>query len=217
MITEQQSFSTDGLPSVGSLLEQMEQEAFWEAFFSAFLLTVHPAEFAVSVPSRGNGQKEEALSAAFQRTFLQFSSAIGLDCWVPVLEAPVVNETEDYRWCDITFTPWVAGLEEASWEATKNSGRHVRIEVKWLIAPCESTTLIKRAQENHSRQHFVIELLFAPDGYVLPIEKGVDSVDHTPMRCMYAKVKPRLGTYKFHYGAFAMIVFRTPVPQIPST
>lgn len=211
-MTEAHVEPTLRLPQPKALITSMESPEFWEAFFSAFLLTVHPAEFAARVPDRGDGQKEEALSAVFQRTLMMHRAPLKLDHWVPILEAPVLNRKNEYRWCDLTFTPWMPELEKESWKAAKTPSKHVRVEVKWLYGGKKRETLLKRAQDNTSDQHFVIILQFVQNGFqpVIPIG-DIEGCSH--LCCIYSAVKERLGASGFRYKHFALTVLRVLGPE----
>lgn len=194
------------LPKPEDLIRHMEDPRFWDHFFWAFLMTVHPAEFAVRVLKKGNGQKEEALSAAFQRTFFLHRHTLKLDHWVPVLEAPVLNQNKKYRWCDLTFTPWISEMEGASWRAAADSDQHVRIEVKWH-EDASGEQITACASRNESRQHFVIALDFCGEDYKLPFEEGADQLGADRMRCIYAKIRPRLGAEFKSYVPYTHLSF----------
>ena len=209
-MSENQPNPLDLLPTVDSLLEHMEGKSFWDTFFSGFLLTVHPAEFAVRVPGKGEGQKEEALSAAFHRTLLQFRTALELDQWVPVLEAPVFRQGKALAFCDITLTPWVSHSRasvDASWAGARLAGRHVRIEVKWIDGKPKLPAITYKAASNESRQHFVVTLVFHGEGYVPP-QNG----DEVPFgwQLLYSEARERLGAeFSKDYSKFSLVVLKS--------
>ncbi len=149
------------LPGREVLLHHMATKGFWTLFFAYYQKTVHPAEYAVI------GQKEQALSAAFQRTLFLNQEALGLNLWVPVLEAPIEAERGGTAYCDITLIPWDRSLQEASWNAVKDPDKHVRIEVKWrdmsFSGSADAAEIFQTASSNESKQHFSLNLIFHGD------------------------------------------------------
>jgi hypothetical protein len=195
------------------LLKRLCEDTFWDRFFSCFMNTVHPVEFAVRVPDRGNGQKEESLSAAFHRTFFQHRFGLGMEHWVPVLEAPVMpnsSNPDEYFFCDLTFTPWVSD-EDASWEAAKERDKHVRIEVKWHEQKREIYHgILSKIATIASKPHLIIALNFTSNNSNCGFKKGENYIkNNKKFNCIYSNSRERTGA-KFgeKYNKFWLMVFQ---------